>query len=79
MISAGRITSELRQVGNRYERAVAPEPDRRERRARDRALGLVPFAVMLPQELVRRLQQAQAGGVGLIELTAELLRKGRAG
>jgi hypothetical protein len=34
---------------------------------------------MLPQELVRRLQQAQAGGVGLNELTAELLRKGRAG
>jgi hypothetical protein len=77
---ASKITSEMRHAGNRYDRAVAPEPDRREQRARDRALGLVPFAVKLPKELVQRLQQqAQAGGVGLNELTAELLRKGLGG
>jgi hypothetical protein len=75
-----KITNEMRHVGNPYDRAVAPEPDRREKRARDRALGLVPFAVKLPQELVQRLQQqAQTGGVGLNELTAELLRKGLGG
>jgi hypothetical protein len=75
-----KITNEMRKAGNPYGRAVALEPDRREQRARDRALGLVPFAVKLPQELVQRLQQqAKASGVGLNELTAELLRKGLGG
>jgi hypothetical protein len=75
-----KITSEMRHAGNRYDRAVAPEPDRREQRARDRALGLVPYAVKLPQDLVQRLQQqAQASGIGLNELTADLLRKGLGG
>jgi len=75
-----KITSQMRSAGNPYGRAVAPEPDRREQRARDRALGLVPFAVKLPQDLVQRLQQeAQASGVGLNELTADLLRKGLGG
>ena len=75
-----KLTNEMRLAGNRYDRAVAPEPDRREQRARDRALGLVPFAVKLPQDLVQKLQQqAQTSGVGLNELTAELLRKGLGG
>lgn len=50
---------------------------RREQRDRDRALGLVPFAVKLDGELVKRLQTlAQEREIGLNELVAELLQKG---
>ena len=73
---AAKLTSELRAAGNAYGRASQPTPDRREQRDRDRALGLVPFAVKLPQELVKTLQQRAADNkVGLNELTAELLKK----
>ncbi len=73
---ASKLTNQMRAAGNAYGRAVAPEPDRRVQRDRDRALGLVPFAVKLPQELVKTLQeQATKNGVGLNELTTELLRK----
>lgn len=71
-----KLTNQMRADGNAYERAIAPEPDRRAQRDRDRALGLVPFAVKLPQELIKTLhEQAATRGVGLNELTAELLRK----
>lgn len=74
---ASKLTNQMRAAGNAYGRAVAPEPDRRVQRERDRALGLIPFAVKLPQELVRALQeQAAKKSVGLNELTAELLTKG---
>lgn len=73
---ASKLTNQMRAAGNAYGRAVAPEPDRRVQRERDRALGLIPFAVKLPQELVRALQeQATKKNVGLNELTAELLTK----
>ncbi|MEW6613535.1 MAG: hypothetical protein ACOY5C_01405 [Pseudomonadota bacterium] len=50
---------------------------RREQRERDRALGLVPFAVKLNGELVKRLQDlAQERRIGLNELVGELLQKG---
>ena len=52
-------------------------PDRREQRERDRALGLVPFAVKLDGDLVRQLQAlSKERGVELNELVAELLQKG---
>ena len=71
-----KLTNQMRAAGNAYGRASAPEPDRREQRDRDRALGLVPFAVKLPQELVKALQELAAKkSVGLNELTAELLKK----
>ena len=71
-----KLTNQMRAAGNAYGRAIAPEPDRREQRDRDRALGLVPFAVKLPQELVKALQELAAKkSVGLNELTAELLKK----
>ncbi len=71
-----KLTNQMRAAGNAYGRAVAPEPDRREQRDRDRALGLIPFAVKLPQDLVKALQeQAVKKNVGLNELTAELLKK----
>jgi len=73
---ASKLTNQMRAAGNAYGRATATEPDRRAQRDRDRALGLVPFAVKLPQDLVKTLQEeAVKKNVGLNELTAELLRK----
>lgn len=52
-------------------------PDRREQRDRERALGLVPFAVKLNKDLVQELQTlSKDRGVELNDLVAELLQKG---
>jgi hypothetical protein len=60
----------------RYGRDSSAPLDRREQRERDRELGLVPFAVKLHADLVREVQaRAQARGVGLNEIAAELFRK----
>lgn len=60
--------------------AKGPAPDRREQRERERALGLVPFAVKLNSDLVQQLQTlSKERGVELNELVAELLRKGLSG
>ena len=65
--------------GGRYGAAANVPGERREQRERDREAGLVPFAVKLHGDLVRELHaQAQSRGVGLNEVTAELLRKGLA-
>ncbi|MBQ5940209.1 MULTISPECIES: hypothetical protein [unclassified Massilia] len=57
--------------------AKAATPDRREQRERERALGLVPFAVKLNGELVQQLQKlSKERGVELNQLVAELLQKG---
>ena len=51
--------------------------DRREQRERERALGLVPFAVKLNGELVAQLQAlAKERGADLNEVVAEVLAKG---
>jgi hypothetical protein len=53
--------------------------DRREQRERERALGLVPFAVKLNGELVNQLQAlAKERGLDMNELVADLLKKGLA-
>jgi hypothetical protein len=53
--------------------------DRREQRERDRALGLVPFAVKLNGDLVNQLQAlAKERGLDMNELVADVLRKGLA-
>lgn len=58
---------------------AAPAPDRREQRERDRALGLVPFAVKLNGDLVQQLQAlSKEQGVEMNELVAQLLQKGLA-
>lgn len=62
---------------DRYGKDSAAPADKREQRERDRQMGLVPFAVKLHGDLVKELHDAaQARGVGLSELTAELIRKG---
>ena len=53
--------------------------DRKELRERERALGLVPFAVKLNADLVKQLQEhAKTAGVDLNEAVASLLVKGLA-
>lgn len=73
----------MNQMGARSAAVGAPGAaaavDKREQRERDRALGLVPFAVKLNGELVARLQAlAQERGVEMNGLVDELLRKGLA-
>jgi hypothetical protein len=51
--------------------------DRREQRDRERALGLVPFAVKLNSDLVQQLHnQSKERGIEMNQLVAELLQKG---
>jgi hypothetical protein len=64
---------------DRFAQGAATALDRRERRARDSAAGLVPFACKLPAELLKRLNERAAtheGGVNA--LVAQLLGKGLA-
>jgi len=62
---------------DRFGKGATEPGDRRAQREHDRELGLIPFAVKLHGDLVRDLRAAaEAKGVGLNELTAELLRKG---
>jgi hypothetical protein len=57
--------------------ALAAVPDRREQRERERALGLVPFAVKLNSDLVKQLQTlSKERGVELNDLVTHLLQKG---
>jgi hypothetical protein len=73
-----KLTGQLKQAStpSRFgagAQAVA-ELDRREQRKRDQALGLVPFAVKLPQALANTLRDtAVARGVSLNELVDSLL------
>ena len=69
-----RIANQIRQSPHG---AGSTEPDRRERRRRDQALGLIPFAVKLDGKLVQALRSlAQERGEELNALVDELLRKG---
>jgi hypothetical protein len=57
--------------------AATPAIDKREQRKRDQALGLVPFAVKLHGDLVKRLQAlAIERGQDLNTTVAEVLAKG---
>ncbi|MBQ5945919.1 hypothetical protein [Massilia sp. ST3] len=57
--------------------AGSTAPDRREQRERERALGLVPFAVKLNGDLVQQLRRlSEERGVDLGQLVTELLQKG---
>ncbi len=70
---AGRMQQEPHS--DRYGVASGGVADKREQRDRDKAAGLVPFAVKLPQDLVTKLQAAATErGVSLNDVTAELLQ-----
>jgi hypothetical protein len=69
---AGRMKSA--GVPDRFAQGAADALDKRERRARDAALGLVPFACKLPGELVKRInERGMAHEAGVNGLLAELL------
>ena len=73
-----KIAGALRQGpgAERYGRDSALANERRARRERDRAAGLVPFAVKLPAATVQALHvRAQGDGRELGELVDELLRQ----
>ncbi|MBM3393002.1 MAG: hypothetical protein FJY34_13710 [Betaproteobacteria bacterium] len=74
-----KIDSRMKHAGtpNRFGAAADTATSRREQRERERAQGLVPFAVKLDGELVKRIQAlAQEKKTGLNEVVAELLEKG---
>lgn len=74
---AKKLMSGMGARGASFGAGAAPASDRREQRERERAAGLVPFAVKLNGELVKELQGRAAGeGRDMNELVAELLRKG---
>jgi hypothetical protein len=74
---AKKLMNQMNAKGAAFGAAAAPAPDRREQRERERALGLVPFAVKLNSELVQQLQTlSKERGVELNQLVAELLQKG---
>jgi hypothetical protein len=69
------IANQQRRAGNAYGTATPVGEDRKTRRERERAAGLVPFAVKLPKELVAALQaRAQGEGRDVDSVTADLLR-----
>ena len=66
-------------VPHRFAQGSAGVLDKRERRARDAAAGLVPFACKLPADLQKRLSERAAtheGGVNA--LVAQLMEQGLA-
>ncbi len=79
---AKKIAGTMKTTGipDRFAQGAAGAADKRERRARDAAAGLVPFACKLPATLVKRLGERAAtheGGVNA--LVAQWLEQGLAG
>ena len=74
-----KIDSRMKHAGTpgRCGAAADAATSRREQRERERAQGLVPFAVKLDGELAKRVQAlATERKAGLNEVVAELLEKG---
>jgi hypothetical protein len=74
-----KIDGRMKRSGSptRFGKGSTTGADRREQRKLDQALGLVPFAVKLNAALVKRVHDlAQARGIGLNEVVAELLTQG---
>jgi hypothetical protein len=77
-----KIDGRMKHAGTpgRFGAAADAATSRREQRDLERAQGLVPFAVKLDGELVKRIQAlAQDRKSGLNEVVAELLEKGLKG
>ena len=63
-------------TSDRYGTNAGAPADKREQREKDKAAGLVPFAIKLPHDLVASLQAlAKDKASTLNDLTEELLRK----
>jgi hypothetical protein len=76
---AKKLMNQAGPRGPAFGGGEAPPLDRREQRERERALGLVPFAVKLNGNLVKQLQElAKERGLDMNELVAEVLQKGLA-
>ena len=74
-----KIDSRMKHAGTpgRFGAAADVATSRREQRERERAQGLVPFAVKLDGDLVKRLHAlANERQAGLSEIVAELLEQG---
>jgi hypothetical protein len=77
---AKKLMNQMGARDSQFGAANAAPVDRREQRERDRALGLVPFAVKLNSDLVQQLQTlAKERDLDLNQLVAEVLQKGLAG
>jgi hypothetical protein len=74
-LKGARIENAMRR--ERLPAGASAAIDRREQRRRDQAAGLVPFAVKLHGDLVKRIHAlAQARNAGINEVVTELLEKG---
>lgn len=76
-----KINGKMKSAGapDRFAQGAATALDKRERRLRDAAAGLVPFACKLPAELVRELGERAATHEGGLNAVVEgLLRAGLA-
>ncbi len=74
-----KIVTQMKKAAppERFASGSALPADRRERRRIERERGLVPFAVKLDAELVRRVRALAAErGAEMNELVEELLKKG---
>lgn len=77
-----KIIGRMKQTGTpgRYGKEASAVLDRREQRRLDQSMGLVPFAVKLDSNLVKRIQAlAQERQTALGDVVAELLKKGLSG
>ena len=73
------IDQRMKKAGtpDRFGKQAGAALGRREQRELDRSQGLVPFAVKLDGELVKRIQAlAQERNVTMSEIADELLKKG---
>ncbi len=71
-----KVTGQMKAAGipSRFGQGAGEVLDKRERRARDAAAGLAPFACKLPSELIKQLhERAAAHEGGINALAAELL------
>ena len=78
-LKAMKTVGDMKREGvpDRFGGGANASGDKREQRERDKAAGLVPYAVKLPQDLVTELQDlARKKETSLNALTADLLRKG---
>ena len=75
-IKAAKIEGGMRRERGSLPAGTPPAVDRKERRKLDQAAGLVPFAVKLHGDLVKRIHaRAQERKASVNEVVAELLEK----